>query len=570
MIANAPPRKFVPAEINVADFSQLQPLYEQLLARPLTTVAEAEKWLADLSELSSVVDEYSSRRYIDKTCHSDDPAIERRYLQFIEEIEPKVKPLFFRLQQKFVSSATSSQLTGTKYSVLLRKWKADIEIFREQNVPLETEVARLNNEYDKIGGAMTVMFRGAEYTLEQMARFTEETDRPTRQQAWEASTNRRLVDRVEIEAIFNRLVPLRQTIASNAGLPDFRAYIWKAFKRFDYTPDDCLKFADAIAATCVPFVRELDDKRKADLKVDRLRPWDLSVDPHNRPPLRPFKEDDVSGFVDGVRAIFSRLSPRLADDFESLRTRNNLDLQSRKGKQPGGYQCSLEEAREPFIFMNAAGLQRDVETLLHEGGHAFHCLAARDEPLVFLRSAPMEFCEVASMAMELLGSDHFDVFYSEPEATRAKRTLIEDIIRFLPWMATIDSFQHWIYTHPAHTPDQRTAEWLRLLERFSGNVDWSGHEIARAAMWQRQLHLFSLPFYYIEYGIAQLGALQLWLKARQDPQRTLAGYRAALSLGGTRPLPELFHAAGIAFDFSEKTLRPLVHALREELEQLPE
>ena len=569
MVANVPPRKFVPAEINVADFSQLQPLYEQLLARPLTTVAQTETWLMDLSELSSVVDEYSSRRYIDKSCHTDDPAIERAYLHFIEEIEPRIKPLFFLLQQKFVSSATSGQLAAAKYSVLLRKWKSDVEIFRDQNVPLETELAQLNNEYDKICGAMTVNFRGGEYTLEQIARFIEEPDRPTRQQAWEASTNRRLQDHVAIESIFDRLVPLRQKIAANAGMNDYRAYIWKSYKRFDYTPEDCLRFADAIAATCVPLVRQLDAKRRADLHVDRLRPWDMNVDPKNRPPLRPFREDDVSGFVDGVRTIFSRLSPRLADEFESLRTRNNLDLQSRKGKQPGGYQCSLEEAREPFIFMNAAGLQRDVETLLHEGGHAFHCLAARDEPLVFLRSAPMEFCEVASMSMELLGSDHFDVFYSEPEAARAKRTLIEGIIRFLPWMATIDSFQHWIYTHPGHTPDQRTAEWLGLQQRFSGDVDWTGYETARAAQWQRQLHLFHVPFYYIEYGIAQLGALQLWLKARQDPHRALAGYRAALSLGGTRPLPELFNAAGIAFDFSEKTLRPLVHALQEELAQLP-
>jgi oligoendopeptidase F len=569
MVATAPARSFVPAKLNVADFSQLERLYRQLLDHPLQTDSQAEQWLRDFSELSSVVDEYGSRRYIDKSCHTDDEQIEKAYLYFVEEIEPKIKPLFFELQKKLLQSPAAASLAGPRHQLLLRKWKADVELFREENVPLETQITRLNNDYDKISGAMTVTFRGNEYTLQQLARFIEEPDRATRQEAWEASNRRRLVDREAIEALFDQILPLRETIARNAGKSDFRAYMWQAYKRFDYTPEDCLKFADAVAETCVPVMRELDRKRREDLGVDRLRPWDLSVDPRNRPPLRPFEESNVSGFVDGVKSIFSRLSPRLADDFESLRTRNNLDLQSRKGKQPGGYQCSLEEAREPFIFMNAAGLQSDVITLLHEGGHAFHCLAARDEPLVFLRSAPMEFCEVASMSMELLGADHFDVFYPDAEASRAKRVLLEGITRLLPWIATIDSFQHWIYTHPGHTRGQRTTEWLRLLDRFSSQLDWTGHEDARAAYWQRQLHLFHVPFYYIEYGIAQLGALQLWLKSRQDPHRALAGYRAALALGGTRPLPELFAAAGISFDFSPKTLRPLMAALREELDQLP-
>jgi oligoendopeptidase F len=563
----APNRTFVPADLNVAEFSQLEPLFGQLLDRPLHTAAEAERWLADFSELASVIDEYGSRRYIDKSCHTDDLSIEKAYLHFVEEVEPRIKPLSFQLQKKFLDSPGARQLSGPRYTILVRKWRADVELFREANVPLETEIHKLNNEYDKISGAMMVNFRGKEYTLQQLARFVEEPDRRTRQEAWETSTARRLADREQIDGIFDRLLPLRETIAKNAGMADYRAYAWKSYKRFDYTPEDCLRFADAIAQTCVPLVAELDEQRKQDLEIDKLRPWDLSVDPKNRPPLRPFDESDVSGFVDRVKSIFSRLSPRLAEDFESLRARKNLDLQSRKGKQPGGYQCSLEEAKEPFIFMNAAGMQRDVETLLHEGGHAFHCLAARNEPLVFLRSAPMEFCEVASMSMELLGSDHFDVFYPTAEAARARHTLLEGIIRFLPWMATIDSFQHWIYTHPGQTRQQRTAQWLSILDRFGNKVDWSGHEEARASLWQRQLHLFHAPFYYIEYGIAQLGALQLWQKAKHDPQGALAGYRAALAMGGTRPLPELFAAAGIVFDFSERTLRPLVLALRKGLQE---
>jgi oligoendopeptidase F len=417
---------------------------------------------------------------------------------------------------------------------------------------------------------MTADFRGKEYTLQQLTRFTEEPDRATRRDAWETATNRRLADREAIDEIFDHLLLLRSTIAQNAGMRNYREYCWKSLKRFDYTPDDCLQFSDAIAKTCVPVVEALDRQRAADLKLTRLRPWDLNVDPHNRPPLRPFVETEIDGFVSKTSAIFGRLNPRLKDDFESLRSSNHLDLASRKGKQPGGYQYTLEEVREPFIFMNAAGLQRDVEVLLHEAGHAFHALASRDEPLVFLRSAPIEFCEVASMSMELLGSDHFDIFYADPSsAARAKRTLIEGVIRILPWIATIDSFQHWLYTTPEAGLEARTTEWLRLLDRFGSELDWSGYETARAASWQRQLHLFHAPFYYIEYGIAQLGALQLWMKSRVDPRGALANYRAALKLGGTRPLPELFAAAGIRFDFSQRTLGPLMDAMMEELATLP-
>jgi len=570
MVATVAPRSFVPANIDPADAAQLEPLYQRLLDRPIASTAELERWLADVSELSAVVDEYGSRRYIDKSCHTDDAEIEKRFLHFIENVEPKIKPLFFLLQKKFLDCPERSGLTGTRMAVLLRKWKADVEIYRAENVPLETQVTKTINEYDKLCGKMMVNFRGQDYTMQQMARFLEDPDRTTRQESWESSTARRLIDRDAMDGIFDQLLPMRQQIAANANFSDYRGFTWKALKRFDYKPEDCLRFADAIAEACVPVVIQLNEQRAADLGVPTLRPWDLDVDPRGRPPLKPFGQEETEVLVSKTRRIFQQLSPELAEDFDSLARHHNLDLDSRKGKQPGGYQMSLEESRQPFIFMNAAGLQRDVETLLHEGGHAFHFLAAcRHEPLVFLRSAPMEFCEVASMAMELLGGEHLEVFYNPADAARARRKCMEGIIRFLPWMATIDSFQHWLYTNPGHTREQRTEHWLSLLNRFGGGVDWSGHEQARAAGWQRQLHLYHAPFYYIEYGIAQLGALQVWMKAKSDPRKALADYRAALSLGGTRPLPELFAAAGIVFDFSPRTLKPLMEAMRQELARLP-
>jgi oligoendopeptidase F len=569
MSATVQARRFVPRGLEISDFAAVEKLYQQLLDRPLGTLADLRNWLLDFSELCATVDEYGSRRYIDKSCHTEDEAILARYLYFVQEVEPRIKPLHFALQKKYLQSPLHKELENRKFTVLKRRWQADVELFRDINVPIETEITRRVTEYDQINGRMMVSFRGEELTMQQMARFLEDVDRPTRQQAWEASTRRRLVDREAIEANFETLLPMRVQLAANAGLPDYRAYQWIANKRFDYTPADCLRFADAIADVCVPAVRRLDQQRAADMGLQKLRPWDTSVDPKGRPPLRPFDQKDIEGFISKTREIFHQLSPELAEDFDQLRDHGNLDLQSRKGKQPGGYLMPLEESRQPFIFMNAAGIQRDVETLLHEGGHAFHQLAAADEALVFLRSAPMEFCEVASMSMELLGSEHLEVFYGPADAARARRNMIEMIIRFFPWMATIDSFQHWIYTHPGHDRQQRLATWLSLVERFGSDLDWTGWEDARQSLWHRQGHIFHAPFYYIEYGIAQLGALHLWMKAKTDPHGALAGYRSALALGGTQPLPELFKAAGIVFDFSVKTLRPLIAALEDELQHLP-
>jgi len=557
--------------IDPSDFAQIEPLYQALLARPIASATELEQLLLDASALESVLSEYGARLYIESSCHTEDAEIEKRYLHWIEQIEPRVKPFAFELQKKVVASPHKSGLKAERYFVLLRAWENAVAIYRPENIPLETEATRLYTEYGKLNGAMTIEFQGQVRTMQQMAKFLEETDRGVREQAWRLMEDRRQKDRAKIEEIYDKMLGVRQSMAGNAGFADYRAYTWKARERFDYSPEDCLRFADAIAEAVVPLVAELDRKRRAAMKVEALKPWDLGVDIHGRQPLRPFKEGEIPLFVEKVKTIFSRMSPELGAQFGELKMGVNLDLESRKGKRPGGYQSSLEASRQPFIFMNAVGTQGDLDTLLHEAGHAFHYQAARDEPLVYLRSAPLEFCEVASMAMELLGAEHLDVFYSDAERARAKRQHLEGIVRFLPWMAIIDSFQHWIYTHPGHTHEMRTAHWLRLQDRFaSAAVDWSGFESVRASRWQRQLHLFGYPFYYIEYGIAQLGALQLWVQSKSDAAKALTGYRRGLALGGRRPLPELFEAAGIRFDFSAATLGPLMKAVQAELASLPE
>ena len=564
MVTTALARRFVPRELDPADWGQVEPIFDRLESRPIASPAELERWLLDLDELAACLGEYAARRYIDMTCHTDDPEIERRYLHWVEQIEPKCKPRWHRLKVRYLESPHRSGLDRRAYEVYDRHVRARVELFREENVPLLTELTTLDQQYDKLCGVMTVQFRGEERTLPQMGRFQEDPDRGLRREAWEAVASRRLRDREAIEALFERMLELRQVVAGNAGFDDYRAYAWKSRARFDYTPEDCLRFHHAVERAVVPLRDRLDERRRERLGVPTLRPWDLAVDPFNRPPLRPF--ETARQLCDGVQTILGRLSPDFEREFARLRERGALDLESRKGKAPGGYQYTLDEIREPFIFMNAAGLQRDVETLLHEGGHALHAAATRELPLQLYRHAPFEFCEVASMAMEHLGRPHLGVFYAPEDARRAARKHLEDVIALVPWIAIIDAFQHWLYTHPGHGREERRRAWNAQLDRFYHKLDWSGWEPLRDAMWQRQGHLFGSPFYYIEYAIAQMGALQIWLQAEQDPGRAIANYCRALALGGSRPLPELFEAADIRFDFSESTLVPLMHAVERELE----
>ena len=556
------PRDFVPSAIDWSDWAQIAPLFDALEQRPLATLADREHWLRDWSELSAALDEEAACRYIAMTCHTDDAATEKAYLQFVEVIEPQLKPRQFALCQRYVAQP----LPAPRYAVFNRDVTVTVELYRPENVPLETAEAKLSQQYQKLAGSLTVQFRGEEKTLTQMSRYLEEPDRAIRQETWELVAQRRLQECTTFDNQFDQLRQLRLQIASHAGFADYLAYIFRARRRFDYSAADCRQFHDAVATEVMPLLRQLQADRRRQLNLPALRPWDLAVDPLNRPPLRPFR--DVDQLSAGAQEIFQRVHPDLGTDYRLMREQCLLDLDNRKGKAPGGYQSTLNEARVPFIFMNSVGVQRDVETLLHEGGHAFHALANRDEELFAYRNnVPLEFAEVASMSMELLGSEHLEVFYNAADAQRARRTHLEQIVTILAWIATVDAFQHWLYTHPTHTCAERAIAWVELMDRFGGDVDWTGYEAARANLWHRQLHIFLHPLYYIEYGIAQLGALQVWANSRQDKSGALAAYRRALALGGSQPLPELFTAAGCRFDFSAATLRPLVTMIRSTLEQ---
>ncbi|GBD30183.1 Oligoendopeptidase F, plasmid [bacterium HR32] len=560
------PRQFVPPEADLGTWEQVEPLFRSLLDRPVESPEALERWLLDWSELGAALSEERARRYVAMTQQTDDPQREAVYLQFVREVQPRAEPLWFEVRKRYLELRERFPLPQRRYFVLDRDTQNAVSLFREENVPLRVQEDELEQRYQRVTGAWTVRFRGQEYTVQQMARFLEEPDRATRQEAWEAVVRRRLLDREVLDGLYDALVALRHRIAQNAGFPDYRAYAFRAFGRWDYTPEDCLAFHAAVERHVVPLLRTLHEDRRARLGVDRLRPWDLEVDPQGRPPLRPFAGG--SELAERAVRVFERVHPELGAQFRFLAERGLLDLDSRKGKAPGGYQATLDERRWPFIFMNAVGVAADVRTVVHEGGHAFHTLAVREEPLLSYRHAPTEFSEVASMGMEVLSLPHLDVFYPDPEdRERARREFFEGVVRLLPWIATIDLFQHHVYTRPEHTREERTAWWVEIHRRFQPVVDWSGYEEAEACLWHRQLHLFLYPFYYIEYGIAQLGALQLWLQSLEDYEDAVARYRAALRLGGSRPLRELFEAARLRFRLGSDVVPPVAHALREALQR---
>jgi len=567
VVAHPPASTFVPSSLDGSRWENLQPYYTQLIGRTLHDATALERLILDRSELDAAAEESAANLYIGMTRHTDDEIARQRYRDFVERVEPQLKKAGFELDRKIVDCPFAAQLDAARYGVLLRSLRRSVEIFREANIPLETEVTMLDQRYSEINGAMTVEFDGQERTLPQMARYLEETDRAVRQSSWEAVASRRLKDADAINDLFDSMLALRTQIAANAGYSNFRDYQHARMQRFDYTPADCERFHEGAEKVCVPLLRRLNAERARTLKVDPLRPWDLKVDLRGRAPLRPF--DGATQLVDRSSKVFHRMDPELGRMFDSMRTGDCLDLESRKGKAPGGYQYQRQRSRSPFIFMNAAGLHRDVVTMVHEAGHAFHSLLCAHDPLLAYRGSPMEFAEVASMSMELLTFPYFDEFYGSEDADRARRDQLESLSTMLPWIATIDAFQHWMYLNPTHTRKDREQYWVHLNDRFGAAVSWKGYEDALRTMWQRQLHIFGVPFYYIEYGIAQLGALQMWLQSRRDPARALSLYKAGLSLGASRPLPELFRTAGLSFSFGPDTMGELMDEVGRDLEKLP-
>jgi oligoendopeptidase F len=559
----AAPRTYAPADLDASNFAAIEPHYNELLARPVGDADQLEQLILDRSDLDALVSERVANLYIATTRNTEDKASEAAYLSFVRDVDPNLKPLSSALDKKIATSPHADALPKARYEVLLRGMRVDIELFREANIPLETELAELEQKYNQTIGRMNVEFDGKKQTLSQMSRYLEQTDRSLRERAWRAIWERRLQDRETIDAIYDRMLELRHQIALNAGFSNFRDFQHRRLKRFDYTPADCIRMQDAIEGHLVPIQRRLDSERARDLSLSPLRPWDLAADVQGREPLEPFKTADQ--LIDGCSRMFHAMGGGLGEMFDTMRSGDCLDLESRSGKAPGGYQYQRQHSRTPFIFMNAAGMHRDLVTMVHEAGHAFHSMLCKHDPLIDYRGSPTEFAEVASMSMELLTLPYHGEFYSPGDCRRAVRERLERFPTIMTWIATIDAFQHWIYTNPGHSRAQRTEAWRALMKRFGNNVSWEGLGDELDAQWQRQLHLFGMPFYYIEYGIAELGAIQMWLNARRDEKRALENYRKGLALGGSRPLPELFGAAGLRLDFGGSVMAELAREVDGEL-----
>jgi len=561
-----PKRKFLPENFSVTDWSVLKPYFDNLLARDLNSSAALRQWLHDRSELESVISEDMAWRYINMTRYTENQDYNKRYEDFVVNIQPQIAPVSDQLNKKAAANEFLAALEKEPgFDIMIRSLKKDIEIFREENIPLYTEITTEQQKYAQMSGAMTVEIEGQEKTLQQASVLLMSTDRRKREEVYHKITNRRLKDKAELDALFSKLISLRHQVALNAGFKNFRDYMFKALGRFDYTPQDCVNFHDSIRSQVVPILNEFARERKAALHIDTLRPWDKAVDPEGKNPLKAF--DNGHDLTEKTIQCFYKLDPYLGQCLSIMKEMGHLDLESRKGKAPGGYNYPLSEIGVPFIFMNATSTLRDMVTIMHEGGHAIHNFLTRELELNDFKSTPSEVAELASMSMELISMDHWDIFFTNPDdLKRAKREHLEDLIETLPWVATIDKYQHWLYENPTHSPDERRQNWNRIFDEFSDTItDWSGLQDAKDYLWQKQLHLYEVPFYYIEYGMAQLGAIAVWRNYRGNKQKGLRGYMNALKLGYMKSIPEVYKAANIRFDFSRDYIKELMDFVKKEL-----
>ena len=565
---SATKRKFLPLQLEVKEWTQVQKYYDDLLSRDLGSTEVLQRWLSDRSELEAFLQEDLGWRYIRMSSDTENREYADAYNFFVGEVQPRIAPLSHSLDLMLMGAGGLSGLTDTRYAILLRQVRKRVEIFREQNIPLIAELQQEEQKYSVITGAMTVEVNGKELTLQQAANYLEGGDRELRREVYSKIAARRLADKQKLHDLFDWLSDKRTEVAVNAGFPDFRDYMFASLGRFDYTPDDCFRFHESVSRRLVPVVSRMEERHRMEIGVDVLRPWDTAAVAPGHQPLKPSSSSDE--LLEKTIACFDEIDPFLGESMRSMRKAGRLDLDSRKGKAPGGYNYPLYETGLPFIFMNSTNTLRDLVTMVHEGGHAVQSILDDELELVDFKSIPSEVAELASMSMELISMEHWHHFFSDPaDLRRARRKQLEDVLKGLPWIACIDAYQHWLYTQPGHSHDERDAKWIELHRKFSGGtVDWSGSEEARAVLWQKQLHIYEVPFYYIEYGFAQLGAIAMWRSYRQDPAATVRRYINALRMGYTASIGEIYAAAGISFDFSEAYVSELATFVLKEWESL--
>jgi len=562
-----PERKFVSEDLKIDSWGKIEPLFEDLLSRSISTTTELEKWMLDRSELEAVLEEDMAWRYIKMNIDTTDKDLSEKFHFWIKEISPKMAPYSHKLNLKLVDNLFLNDLDSDKYRIYLRGVKKSIEIFREDNIPLFTEMEAKQQEYGSISAKMSIEVDGEKLTMQKAALLLKDTNRETREEVYYKISERRSEDREKLDILYDELISLRQKIANNAGFENYRDYMFSAMGRFDYTATDCYSFHDAIQQEIIPIITSLEKERKQKLGLDKYKAWDTSVDVDGKQALKPFDGGDI--LTDKSIECFTKLRPYFGECLSTMKEMKHLDLESKAGKAPGGFMYPLYEIGVPFIYMNAVGSQRDVVTMVHEGGHAVHSFLSRDLEMTEFKSTPSEVAELASMSMELLSMKHWDVFYdNEEELKRAKKEQLEKALEGLPWIAAIDKFQHWIYT-TNHTADERRKQWIEISSELGNQViDWEGQEDSLANQWQRQLHLYEVPFYYIEYGMAQLGAIAMWREFILKGEDALDNYMEALKLGYTKSIGEIYNTAGIKFDFSAVYVKELADFIKKELSKI--
>ncbi len=558
-------RQFLPEDLAITEFEVLAPYFQELVDREIHTLNDFDHWLLDRSELDAVLEEDLAWRYIRMSIHTQDEQLREAYNFFVSKIQPELAPLEDQLNQKLMALPFLEQRADPAHQIYFRSVRTALELFREENIALQAALSEEAQQYGAVSAAQSIAHDGKTLTMQQAAQLLKEKDETLRQHIFEKMAAVRRKDREQLDTLFTSLIQKRQQLAQNAGFANFRDYKFVEMGRFDYKKEDCFAFHEAIKTHIVPLVKEIQAEKLRKLGKNLFKPWDLDVDPEGKPALQPFKTG--AEMLSGTIQMFDRIDPYFGDCLRVMDQLGHLDLDSKQGKAPGGYNYPLYEIGVPFIFMNAVGSQRDLETMVHEGGHAIHSFLSRDLSLTAFKNLPSEVAELASMSMELLSMPQWSEFYEPQAQQRAMREQIEGTLKVLPWIAQIDAFQHWIYENPTHTRQERSAHWIQLTQDFgTGLVDWTDYEDLIECSWQRQLHLFEVPFYYIEYGIAQLGALGVWKNSLANKQRAIEQYKNALSLGYTAPMSTIYETAGVPFDFSSERLQTLAQFIKEQLE----
>jgi len=560
-------RQFLPEDLAITDFTVLSPFFENLLSREILTSADFDQWLKDRSELDAVLEEDLAWRYIRMSIDTTKVELRDAYTLFVTQIQPKLAPLEDQLNQKLMSLPFAHEKTDAAHQIYFRSVQSALDLYREENIAIEAALYEEAQQFGAISAAQSVDYNGEKLTMQQAALLLKEQDEELRKNIFDKIAEVRRKDRNQLDSLFSSLIQKRHQVALNAGFNNFRDYKFAAMGRYDYTKEDCFAFHDSIKLHIVPLVKEIQLQRLQKLGKSAFKPWDLDVDPEGKPALKPFK--DGSEMLRGTIAMFERIDPYFGECLRVMHELGHLDLDSKPGKAPGGYNYPLYEIGVPFIFMNAVGTQRDLETMVHEGGHAIHSFLSRNLSLTAFKNLPSEVAELASMSMELLSMPQWSEFYDSTAHKRAMREQLEGTLKVLPWIAQIDAFQHWIYENPNHTLSERSAYWLQLSTDFgTGLTNWDGYEDLVQSSWQRQLHLFEVPFYYIEYGIAQLGALGVWKNSLENYPNAIEKYKMALALGYTEPMTKIYETAGVSFDFSSERLQTLSNFIGQELKKM--